>query len=402
MRTSKRINPQAIKFLITFMPFLTISSYLMSDSMNLFIKYFRLIIAVYAAVFYFKRELCTKADLFFFSAHLIVLTSTLINHGTFINQVYRTYSVIGFMMMFKVHLNENPKLFLKVVYVYGCILSIFTALSMFVYYKPGEFEGGMRTAGVKTESGRIISGNWYLLGLDNSSFFYIFTIMIILAFYQIKYKKKISKSYFILYTFITIAFFYVESATSMICFVIGGIVIFLVNSRNIDVCHLKIFNYNQTLLVVFAFALLIVVLRLQNVFESFIVDTLHKTTTLTRRTEIWDVAFVQIKNRPILGVGAQSDIYNYMLFKVSHVHNVVVEWLYEGGIIALGCFVYGVYLYGKKTIQCHNQRLVKLISGGIIVFFFNTCFDYYTYVFLPYSLLILAEYVKLNDNCIID
>ncbi len=398
MTNNIRINIQSIKYLLMFIPFMTVSSYLMSSSLNTFVKMYRLIIVGFSAYLYLKRNLMTKADFFFYSAHMVVLLSTFIYNGTFSNQLYRTVSVIGFMMMFKVNVNENPKRFLKVVSIYGCFMSFLTAISMYWYYQPGEFIGGMRKAGVKLESGRLVSGNWYLLGLDNSSFFYIFPVMIICAFYLIQYKGRVSKAFYALYIFITSAFFYVESAAAMICFVFGGLMIYVIDYKKVNRNNLKILNYNKSLVVIIVFALSIVVFRLQYIFEPIIVDMFHKSITLTRRTEIWDTAFTQINNRPLIGVGAQSDIYNYLLFRVSHVHNIILEWLYEGGIVSLLCFIYAVYLYGKSIGNCENQKTIKLISGGIIVYFFNTCIDFYTYVFLPYSMLVLAEYIKYNNK----
>jgi O-antigen ligase len=286
------------------------------------------------------------------------------------------------------------------------LLSVLTAVTMFIYYAPGEFAGGMRSdVGKQLDYGRKISGNQYLMGIDNVSFFYIFTILIIFCVYELIYRKKLSKLFYGTYFFIAAAFVYVRSATAPLCFAVGAVVIILVANKEFFLRHFAFINYRIGLLAVLAFFVLIVCLRRQDIFEFLIVGVFGKNLTLTRRTAIWDTAISEIIKRPLFGVGLQSDSYNFALFKVNHVHNIVMELLYEGGIVALFLFLYGMIGYCREIIHVHNKKILIILSGGVIVYLLCTCLDFYPHIFLPYSLFLLCENADLlirerNNSCV--
>ena len=294
-------------------------------------------------------------------------------------------------MMFKVYLKESPRDFLKAISVYGSVLCIATAITMFIYYKPGEYAGGMKVAGEVLDYGRRVSGSWYLLGHDNSSFLYIYPLLIIYAVYELVFKGRISKLYYLVYLFVVYAFVFVNSSTAWVSLFLGLIVVFLSEKKEKVLKLFSFINYKTAVLMILAFAILIVYFRLHYMFAFFIQGVLHKSLTLTRRTEIWDIAIPLVAKRPLLGIGLQSDAYNYAFFKVNHVHNVILELLYEGGVFSLICFLCGVVLYCRKMKRFRNSSLFILLSGAVIVYFFNTCLDFYPYTFPPYAILVLCE-----------
>ncbi|HLS95743.1 MAG TPA: O-antigen ligase family protein, partial [Sphingobacterium sp.] len=68
----------------------------------------------------------------------------------------------------------------------------------------------------------------------------------------------------------------------------------------------KLFRMKAALLIIFIVFLSIVLLRLQYLFEFFIVDILNKDITLTGRLVIWDEAIMLFSNQPFFGYGLSS------------------------------------------------------------------------------------------------
>ena len=385
-----RINKHVLKYIIMFLPFFTVSTYLMPEIIKRALEAYRIIVIVIAGLLFVKKRLYTKADIVFFLAHLTVMISTIIYQGAIGNQLYKLISILGFIMMFKVCFHEDAKSFLKAISVYGGLLCFLTVLTMFLYYKPGEYNGGMRS-GIVFEYGRRVSGNVYLLGVDNASFFYIFTILIIICVYRLAIHDKVGFPCIALYFFMTSAFLYVGSATALVCFLFGGVLIVSCEYMRGIKRLLAKFDLKTAIFVLLVFAIFVVKFRLQYLFEFLIVNVLHKSITLTRRTAIWDVAIRMIQQRPILGIGAQSDAFNYAHFGVNHVHNIILELLYQGGIVSLLLFIGGVVLYGRRIRKYKNAKIKILLIGATIIYFINSCLDFYLSVYLPYSFFLLLE-----------
>ncbi len=392
MSSRLSVKKKMLVYILAFMPFLTIASFLMPGIVNKFFRVYVLAVSMLYIAYYIKRQYITRADFIFFSFQVAILFSTVINAGDLTHQIYRMVTVIGFIAMFKTNLRDDPRLFLKAVCIYGVTLSVLTALTMFIYYVPGEYKGGMRPdVGMRLDYGRRVSGNQYLMGVDNVSFFYIFTILIIFCVYELNYKKKLSKLFYGTYIFIAAAFVYVRSATAILCFAAGAVIILLVNERDFVLKLFSFVNYRLGLFAVVAFFVLIVWLRRQDIFEFLIVGVLGKSMTLTRRTQIWDFALREIVQRPLFGTGLQTDAYNFALFRVNHVHNVIMELLYEGGFVTLILFIGGVVGYCRELARLKNQKILFVLSGGVIVYLLCACLDFYPHIFLPYSLFLLCE-----------
>lgn len=374
-----------------FIPFVTVASYIFPDIINDVILIWRLFVCLYVGFLYFRRRLYTPADFYFFMSIIVVFVSTILNNGQIQNQFLRTSSVIGFIMMFKVCFHEDGKRFLSIISCYGGLICFATVLTMFIFHRPGEYVGGMKVAGSYLEYGKRITGNWYLLGLDNTAFNTIFPIQILMIINQLLYKKKINKIVMLSYVLVTIAYIYVNSSTAMICFLLGLILCYIVFRIDRQSKFWKRINYKKGIVFIVLFVVLIVVFRLQYIFEDLIVNLLGKSLTLTRRTEIWDNAIKMIFKKPILGIGLQSDLYNYLIFRINHVHNILLELLYEGGTISMVFFITGVHLYCRNIKPYKSHKISILLSGALIIYFIDASLDFYQYMYMPYSFFLLME-----------
>lgn len=121
---------------------------------------------------------------------------------------------------------------------------------------------------------------------------------------------------------------------------------------------------------------LIVVVRIQNIFAWLIVGILHKNLTFTNRTIIWDNALGSIRNRPLLGYGVQNTVNLFYTYIVRpgkptvnswfSAHNQVIQTLYESGIVSMIPVMLLCIMVFKKLDKNRNNRMYPVMVAGII------------------------------------
>lgn len=122
--------------------------------------------------------------------------------------------------------------------------------------------------------------------------------------------------------------------------------------------------------------ILIVIVRVQNVFAWLIVGILHKNLTLTNRTVIWDNALGSIKKRPLFGYGVQNTVnlfYTY-IFRIGKpavnswfsAHNQVIQTLYESGIVSMIPIMLLSIIAFKRLDENRKNKMYPVVAAGII------------------------------------
>lgn len=104
---------------------------------------------------------------------------------------------------------------------------------------------------------------------------------------------------------------------------------------------------------------------LQNLFASLITGVLHKNTTLSGRTVIWDRTMTVVFNNPITGVGYLPVAYMHELLggaSYSHTHNQLLELLLHGGMVAVALYLAAVYFASAEAVKYRRSRQTKLIA----------------------------------------
>lgn len=122
------------------------------------------------------------------------------------------------------------------------------------------------------------------------------------------------------------------------------------------------------------FLFLVIGLRIQKYFEWLIVDILHKDLTLSNRTYIWASAIANILKKPILGYGTTSGgrlSINRISIGLRTItffsHNVFLEILIQGGIVAMVFFVL-IYIGANRSLKKHRENTDLKVALGISVF----------------------------------
>lgn len=136
------------------------------------------------------------------------------------------------------------------------------------------------------------------------------------------------------------------SAGAAISLLIGILVFFLLKKGSL---HIKIIYY--------AFAFLLVALALFYVSENeYLSDKLSgfiDTGSTSGRTYIWKYAFQIFQTAPILGLGFTGTEINLNLLTNGHTtaHNVFIDILLWGGIVALLLYLYICYTIFNKSLE---------------------------------------------------
>ncbi len=161
-------------------------------------------------------------------------------------------------------------------------------------------------------------------------------------------RLKLSSWIYIILMCITIIIGF--SSTSIIALALFGLCIFA------DLKEWKIARIASPLFAIginIVFFILFVVLRVQYMFSNLIVGIFGKTLEFTGRTYLWDRLLLSIVKHPILGQGIQSSQTMQALLNYSNSssHNLMLDYLYQGGILCLAVFFMLVILSAKKSIK---------------------------------------------------
>jgi O-antigen ligase len=142
--------------------------------------------------------------------------------------------------------------------------------------------------------------------------------------------------------------------------------------------------------------LLVVVLRLQNLFAWFIEGVLNKNLTLTERTVIWDGALELIKEKPFFGYGMQPGG-NIVPFAGSlwQTHNQWLQLLVDGGAITLISFVVVLLIVSISSNKYATSKSYLITISVFAAFTIMSTAEIYSY--MPYFFILIFTIRHLSD-----
>lgn len=110
---------------------------------------------------------------------------------------------------------------------------------------------------------------------------------------------------------------------------------------------------------------LIIVVKIQIYFSSFIENVLHKDITFTGRTEIWQRTIDLISNNFLIGYGRLSIEDRINILNASSPHNQFLVIMFEGGILLLILTFIGMFYITKKLKKCRNKEISAILLSTI-------------------------------------
>ncbi len=390
------------------MAFIKPAHYIIGSTINKLWKLYTIFVCIFGVVMflYLKRGKYQKRDsallLFIFSYVVSYILSTLLNYrnANFFDAVQNTIETVGFICFVSAGLCFHTKNFFKG-FLSMSVFWTFLHLCTILIYQ----DRGMRS-GMNSNMGRSFSENWFLLTHANASYFIIIGVLSTLFVYVYTYAPKLKPLAWGYLLFAIFCFFTQWSVAGLIGFFVFAVFMasesvfnkFSIGSRKLDKRKLNLRLY-ILLCVLFDFMLTFgrLLEGMMYIFKKYF----NKQHSLQARVTIWKRCIALLKDRFLIGFGWEQETVTILKTTYNHMHNVLLELLYRGGLLALIPFGAAVYisLFYKKKSGLNDQQSYRILAYSAIAFFLSANFDFYLY---RYELLIIfimfLYYDKIQQN----
>lgn len=369
---SKLIN--MILDFIVLLQFINFPDYILIGPLKSISKYFSIIIFFLILIIYIYRNKGISKQMI----EIISLTTIIYMIPIGVTIVNKNYSevfygskilvgTISSILIVDYNVKIRPKEFLHSFITFFGIMNFMNILSFYLYYPSMDS----------------IQLYFYFLGNDNGSIYESMLYIFASIFYYIKFNNnKIPVFFWIMMLFIFSGYVFVESGNGMSCMILIMIFLLFRNNKKIS----KIFS-PKLFLWVYALIFIMIVCFRNLSFMQPVLDILGKSSTLTGRTDIWDKCIKYINDSLIWGNGYEPVL--YVISKIGNVkaHNIILQYLYNGGIIMTLLFGFLNFKILKKVNKIEVDYISRLmINVSIFLFFIVSLFDFYiqkyTYIFM--------------------
>lgn len=190
--------------------------------------------------------------------------------------------------------------------------------------------------------------SWFL-GHKNTLIKYLIPGLYSLGLASLIEKSKFIAKWYIYLVLVITTTLIGGSSTSLVALLVLGMCYIV---RNKHWKAIRVVNFYAPLVYNLAFFVLIVVFRMQDMFAYLIENVLGKQLTLTGRTSLWDRILLCIARRPFNGYGLETTtiIQERLEYWNVSVHNILADYLYEGGILCVAVLVV-LFVITKKNFN---------------------------------------------------
>lgn len=351
----KKKNFTKILYLLALMPFfkpkLLSSISVISNIYNIF-----QILVLLAFIMYCIKHKSIKISKIIFLIILmqfIYITSTLINKLDCSSVIINTVQVIILCILIEnFYLNDKEKLYWALSKL--LFILIFIDFIYVILHPTGVIVGTLHT--------------WFL-GAKNNHLTYILPAIFCNYVYYF-YIKRSKYMKWIILAFICFISAYilvvVQSMTSLVALVLMILLILFNNKYSI----LNYINMKTISIVYLIIFIGVVFLGIQNHFSYFIEEVLNKDLTFTGRVQIWEKSIEYIKMKPLLGNGIETNVFRVFKFgdaSAVHCHNMLLELIYQGGVLLLLIFIKFWNTICKKIDSC-DSKIKPFLSATLLVY----------------------------------
>lgn len=390
VKSSKKINLSQLTNhvigILFFLPFLDFSglNYFMNDRL----EYVTLIVSIVLLFILILRiKKVWKSYLIVGLFYLIILLSTFINGRELLPAFYYAAKNICFMILID-YFGRKKKLISFLTDIKN-VMGIVILINLIYQIMDQDFFGYTASHNY----------NNFLISDNFLGYLYIPFIMLVYCT-TLKKEKIIFISQMIFCSVICfISLIKAWAATCLAIYVLFLIIMLLDRNKIFKKIYpLKGFIINVCI------SVMVIFLHIQNLFEWLIVDILHKSLTLSGRIYVWASAISNIKDKPWLGYGTVkggrlSINYSDVLKRTYFSHNIFLEVLIQGGIIAMVCLVI-TYFFAEKEMKkypnCPINSVVCLSIFSILLMQFSEFALYVPFANLP--LILCFFYKELNEE----
>lgn len=366
--------------ILLIIPYIQPASYAMGNKLSMVWEIWQLIsIMIVVFMYLYKRKSMPKVMIYMICFQAIFIISTVLNgnRSTIMQQLLQGASIVSICMLVEMMIKQD-KLLLKAMSIVLGILSLIHIYTMFKYYPIGMYIDELN------------HNDYYFLGYDNTSFFQVFPFVIYSTCYLYYKNGKNGVLTYLISFIVGFAYLYVKSTTAAIMMIIFIMFLLINDLKFFRSFSDKFLNIKNIIIIVLTIFVFVVFIEGSQYFEKFLIQGLNKNTTLSGRTYIWEQAINYIKQSPIIGYGLESTSVLLSKFNINHVHNIILDIIYKGGIIAFIFYMLMVNCIRKPLMQNKEMFLTKVLSVGIGIYWITGMFDYYNNKYIIFTFFILA------------
>lgn len=128
--------------------------------------------------------------------------------------------------------------------------------------------------------------------------------------------------------------------------------------------------------------------------DLFIEKFLHKSTTFTERTIIWENAIKMIKEKPWIGHGYRPKVIGYKGRTFIHAHNQLLQQLNARGIVGFVLFILFHIVLVKKLDETGNSFMRTIALAASFAVWITYMTEGYKKFFRLYLVMFIAYFIK--------
>lgn len=305
------------------------------------------------------------------------------NEYNIVNMVRIFGNMSLLFLLANIYDGDKFKYYLTAIYAYLTFVMFLNAVTIYVYYPDAMYTPVANNS------------NYYLFGLDNIGFIYSLHGFFLGMIRNLISKHKLTLRFIITYAFIFGAYIYAQCGTATVILAAVVVVLMLYSNRLFNLV-----DYKRTLVVCLLLYFAIVVI--QNLGSATgILKLIGKSETFNGRLFIWAAMLVVWPMHPIMGFGITATVtQRYLasagpawLSEIGHLHNIVLEFLFKGGIVGLALFLL-IWVGCYKIMQKNRGHLLaKILCVQLLLSWLTCMFEYrldtYTFWLVPITMYFL-------------
>ena len=346
---------------------------------DLVVSALRYLVFFYLA-FLFLRKALNRFDLLWMLFFVFLLLTTLVGHGELPNVVGPGIDIMAMIMMFQIY-NKNTR---------GVLKAFTIALSFFIYLNLALlfiFPDGLWTDPVSGNGYFLLSGNYNGMG---ARFICALTTNLLLLKDGIRAKIN----FICLLVASLVSVLNVQSMTSTVCILMLVTLWLIAGTKMHKKVVIAFFIFY--LIIQFFVVFLLSDLSSLTAVVDFIENVLHKDTTFTKRTFLWESSARLISESPWLGYGYHDKIWNEQMLGGPGAHNFIYTILLYGGYPLLLMFIGILVAALRRCSSLFDRNDLSRLLLGVCTLFFMMIFEYYIFFLIAYMLTLIYYYPALS------
>lgn len=325
-----------------------------------------------------------------------ILIITLINQMAFVECLKAFISVTSVLLIYELFIDDRRTFISAQLFCFESMVYI-NALSIILHpdgmYSPSDVSVTM-----------IISKKCWFLGYYNFWIVYFAPAFLVAMLYMYETGKKIRS--FLLIICMLVSAVYVWSGAVIVSLI--AMLLLYLGLNNLT----RIFNYFTYWMSQVAFILLVLSVGMSfRLFDVVVGGWLNKANSLLLRINLWGKYVRYITSKPIFGYGYTGSQFREEMTGIkwaAHAHNLILETLFQGGILNLLLMIFIIVIAGKELMKYKNEKVSKIIATAFAGWCMDSYMETYTTVFLmgmfviAYRLLesekLMPEKIILTEN----